>query len=133
MAGVKQFRFKNRLVSLDATVIDLFADMCPWAAFRRTKGAVKLPFTLDHDGYLPTALVITEGKRHEVTVARQQSFARGTTLVLDRGYVDFEWFARLTETGVFFVTRMKDGTAYDVVQRQAVPERHGRGIPGCGI
>src|SRR5438128_8251085 len=121
VAGAHRFRFKNKLLSLDATVIDLCAEMFPWATFRRTKGAVKLHFTLDHDGYLPTALVITEGKRHEVTVARQQSFAPGTILILDRGYVDYEWFGRLTETGVFFVTRMKEGTAYDVVKRHAVP------------
>ena len=53
VAGSKPFRFKNKLLSLDATVIDLCAEMFPWAVFRRTKGAVKLHFTLDHDGYLP--------------------------------------------------------------------------------
>jgi hypothetical protein len=116
VAGGKKFRFKNPLVSLDATVIDLCAEMFPWAAFRRTKGAVKLHFTLDHDGYLPTALVITEGKRHEVTVARQQTFAPGTILVFDRGYLDFAWFAQLTATGVFFVTRMKESMAYEAVK-----------------
>jgi Domain of unknown function (DUF4372)/Transposase DDE domain len=105
VAGSKKFRFKNKLLTLDATVIDLCAEMFEWAAFRRTKGAVKLHFTLDHDGYLPTALVITEGKRHEVTIARRQTFVPGTILILDRGYIDFAWFARLTETGVFFVTR----------------------------
>lgn len=76
VAGGKTFRFKNKLVTLDATVIDLCAEMFAWAAFRRTKGAVTLHFTLDHDGYLPTALVITEGKRHEVTVARQRPLSR---------------------------------------------------------
>ena len=50
VAGPKPFRFKNKLLSLDATVIDLCAEMFPWAVFRRTKGAVKLHFTLDHDG-----------------------------------------------------------------------------------
>jgi hypothetical protein len=121
VAGGKKFRFKNKLVSIDATVIDLCGEMFPWASFRRTKGAVKLHFMLDHDGYLPTALVITEGKRHEVTVARQQAYAPGTILVMDRGYVDFAWFAQLTETGVHFVTRLKEGTAYDVVKEQPVP------------
>jgi hypothetical protein len=124
-AGGKKFRFKNRLLSLDATVIDLCAEVFPWAAFRRTKGAVKLHFTLDHDGYLPTALVITEGKRHEVTVARQATYARGTSLVMDRGYVDFGWFAALDEAGVVFVTRLKDRTAYEVVEPRPVPTRGG--------
>jgi Transposase DDE domain len=61
----------------------------------------------------------TEGKRHEVTVARQQAYAPGTILVMDRGYVDFAWFAQLTERGVHFVTRLKEGTAYDVVKNSS--------------
>jgi hypothetical protein len=115
VAGGTKFRFKNKLVSLDATVIDLCAEMFPWATFRRTKGAVKRHGTLDNDGYLPTALVITEGTRHEVTVARQATYAPGTILIVDRGYVDFGWFATLDAAGVYFVTRLKDRTAYTVI------------------
>ena len=37
-----KFRFKNKLLSLDASVIDLCASLFDWAQFRRTKGAVKL-------------------------------------------------------------------------------------------
>ena len=40
----RKFRFKNPLLSLDATVIDLCATMFDWAKFRLTKGAVKLQF-----------------------------------------------------------------------------------------
>ena len=40
--GKKKFRFKNKLVSIDSTVIDLCLSMYDWAKFRRTKGAVKL-------------------------------------------------------------------------------------------
>lgn len=123
VAGTHRFRFKNKLLSLDATVIDLCAEVFPWATFRRTKGAVKLHFTLDHDGCLPTWMLITEGARHEITVARHQTFPPGTILVFDRGYTDFEWFAALDAAGVFFVTRLKDAVAYEVVQRHPVPER----------
>ena len=125
VAGTKKFRFKHKLLSLDATIIDLCAELFPWAAFRRTKGAVKLHFTLDHDGYLPTAMVITPGKQHEVTIARQQRFAPHTILVFDRGYVDFTWFAALEAAKVYFVTRLKAGTAYEVVERRPIPSRGG--------
>ena len=121
----KKFRFKNKLLSLDATVIELCAEMFPWATFRRTKGAVKLHFTLDHDGYLPTVLVITEGKRHETPVARQQPFAPGTILVFDRGYIDFAWFAELTAAGVFFVTRLKRNAATAWSSADAPPQHRG--------
>src|SRR6202790_3934847 len=47
----KKFRFKNKLVSLDSSTIDLCLSLFDWAKFRRTKGAVKLHLLLDHDGY----------------------------------------------------------------------------------
>jgi len=125
VAGTHKFRFKNKLLSLDATIIDLCAEMFPWATFRRTKGAVKLHFTLDHDGYLPTVLVITEGKRRETPVAQEQRFAPGTILVFDRGYLKVSWFAELTAVGVFFVTRLKTTTRYRVVSRRPVPQHRG--------
>ena len=119
----RKFRFKHKLVSLDSTVIDLCATLFDWAKFRRTKGAVKLHCLLDHDGYLPSVVVVTEGKRHDVRVARTLRFDPGTIVVMDRGYVDYAWFGRLTIEGVFFVTRLKDNALYRVVERRRPPER----------
>jgi hypothetical protein len=123
VTGRRKLRFKNKLVSLDSTVIDLCATLFDWAKFRRTKGAIKLHCLLDHDGYLPSVVVITEGKRHDVRVARTLRFDPGTIVVMDRGYVDYAWFGQLTAQGVFFVTRLKTHTAYRVVERRAVPAR----------
>ena len=64
-----KFRFKNKLFSLDATTIELCLAMFPWAKFRQTKGAVKLHTLLDHDGYLPVFVNVTDGKTHKVKVA----------------------------------------------------------------
>src|SRR5881397_529819 len=121
--GKKKFRFKNKLVSLDSTVIDLCVTLFDWAKFRRTKGAVKLHCLLDHDGYLPSVVVITEGKRHDVRVARTLRFDAGTVVVMDRGDVDYARFGQLTAQAVFFVTRLQDNTVYKVVERRVVPER----------
>src|SRR5260370_3058514 len=121
--GRKKFRFKNKLMSLDGSIIDLSVSMFDWAKFRRTKGAVKLPLLLDHDGYLPSFAVITEGKKHEVRVARQMPFAPGAILVFDRGYTDYEWFTNLTAQGVYFVTRLKENADYGVVEKREVPQR----------
>jgi hypothetical protein len=121
----KKLRFKNPLMSLDASVIDLCATMFDWAKFRLTKGAVKLHLLLDHDGYLPSFAVITEGKKHEVRVARQMRFTPGTILVFDRGYADYEWFASLIKQGVYFVTRLKENADYGVVEELAIPQRRG--------
>jgi hypothetical protein len=120
-----KFRFKNKLISMDATVIDLCATVFDWALYRRTKGAVKLHLLLDHQGHLPCYAVITEGKQHEIRVARQLHYEPGTLLAIDRGYIDYEWFADLTEQGVFFVTRMKDNADYLVIENRDLPQRKG--------
>ena len=120
--GRKRFRFKNKLVSLDGSIIDLSATMFDWAKYRRTKGAIKLHLLLDHDGYLPSFAVVTEGKHSEVAVARGLRLESGTILVIDRGYNDYEWFAEMTGDGVFFVTRMKSNTVYTVEAECEVPE-----------
>ena len=120
----KKFRFKNKLVSLDSTVIDLCVKVFDWAKFRRTKGAIKLHLLLDHDGYLPCFGVITEGKVHDVKVAWSLAFEPGTVVVDDRGYNDYRLFAKWTEEQVYFVTRMKDNALYTVVEERAVPQNH---------
>jgi hypothetical protein len=114
------FRFKNRLLTIDSTVVTLCSKMFPWATYSRQKGAVKLHFTLDHAGYLPEAMVITTGKYSELTVLRRRQYARGTILVMDRGFVDFGWFGELNQNGVVFVTRIKTDTRYEIVEHRPV-------------
>ena len=123
--GKKKFRFKNKLVSLDSTVIDLCLSMYDWAKFRRTKGAVKLHLVLDHDGYLPCFGIITDGKVADVKAAHMIHFAPGTIVVDDRGYNDYRLFAKWTDAGVSFVTRMKDKTQFEVVEEIEPPQNRG--------
>jgi Domain of unknown function (DUF4372)/Transposase DDE domain len=122
VSGKHKFRFKNKLVSIDSTVIDLCLSMYDWAKFRRTKGAVKLHLVLDHDGYLPCFGLITEGKVHDVKAAHQIGFAPDTIVVDDRGYNDYRLFAKWTDAQVFFVTRMKDNALFEVVDERQPPQ-----------
>ena len=121
VAGTHGFRFKNKLLTLDATLIELCASVFDWAQYRRTKGAVKLHLLLDHQGLLPSFALVTEGRVHESRVARSLRFEPGTIVVFDRGYADYDWFAALDADGVFFVTRLKENADYGVVERRPVP------------
>jgi hypothetical protein len=118
----RKFRFKHKLLSLDSTVIPLCLSVFDWAHYKRAKGAVKLHMVLDHDGYLPSFAVLTEGKTAYITVARQMSFAPGTMLAFDRGYADYGWWLSLTRQKVHFVTRLKDSAEYGVVEQGTVPD-----------
>ena len=119
----RKFRFKHKLLSIDSTTIALSLSMFDWAQYKRSKGAVKLHLVLDHDGYLPQYAVISDGKEADISAARKMSFAPATMLVFDRGYADYEWWLRLTQQKVYFVTRLKDNADYEVVEQRAVPEK----------
>ena len=116
----RKFRFKHKLLSLDSSVIPLCLSVFDWAHYKRTKGAVKLHMVLDHDGYLPSFAVITEGKTADITVAKKMRFEPGTMVVFDRGYSDYGWWLSLTQQKVNFVTRLKDDADYGVVEAREV-------------
>ncbi len=118
----KKFRFKNKLLTLDSTTVELCASMFDWAHFRQTKGAVKLHLLLDHDGYLPVFGHVTDGKVGDVTVAQTLDFPRGSIVAIDRGYIDYHLFTRWTREGVFFVSRLKANADIARVESRPVPE-----------
>lgn len=117
-----RFRFKNRLFSLDATTISLCLSLFPWAKFRRTKGGVKLHVLLDHDDYMPSFVKITPAKVNDHIMLKVLHFNPGSIVVADAEYNDFSVYARWTETGVYFVTRMRSNTIYEVVEDRRVPQ-----------
>lgn len=120
-----KFRFKNKLLSFDASVIDLCLSMYDWAHFRRTKGAVKLHLLLDHAGYLPEFVNISTGNVHEVNVLKTIHFQPGTIIVFDRGLVDYQQWGAWTAQGVYFVTWLKSNASYNVVKSNPItPGKH---------
>ena len=125
MAPRHNFRFKNKLISLDASTVDLCLEIFPWARFRSTKSAVKLHVGLNHDGYLPEFVKVTDGKVSDITAARSFSFPKGSIIVCDRGYNDYAWYNQLNSREVFFVTRQKRNAKYRVIERREVNKKQG--------
>ncbi|MEN5435179.1 IS4 family transposase [Sphingobacterium faecium] len=107
---------KRKVYLMDASVIPLCLSMFDWATFRSNKGAAKLHTVLDYDGCLPVFMEITDGKVHESKKANSFSFPKGSVVVVDRGYVDFQWMNVLDSKGCYFVTRSKSNMSYSVTK-----------------
>jgi hypothetical protein len=122
LGRAKRFRFKNPLLSLDSTTITLCLALFPWARYRQAKGGVKLHVLLSHEDYLPEYALLTDARQHDIRPARQISLRPGSIVVMDRGYNDFALFGKWCQEGVFWVTRMKEGTAYEVEETRDVPQ-----------
>jgi Transposase DDE domain len=43
-------------------------------------------------------------------------------VVIDRGFIDYKLFARWTDQGIYFVTRLKENADFGAYQRRTVPE-----------
>ena len=128
--GGTPFRFKNTLMSLDASVIDMSLSLFDWARCRRTTGAITLHRLLDHDGDLPSFAVITEGRTSDLTVARRMRFEPGTVLVIDRGYIDDDWFVEVwnpaKQEAIVFLT-----TTWSSARRRLPPSTRTGGRSSC--
>ena len=120
-----KFRFKNPLYAMDSTLINLCLSIFDWAVYRKKKGAIKIHQVIDVKSDIPVCLVMSEGKRHDITAARKidKMLSSDSILVMDRGYVDFKWLKSLDDRGVFFVTRAKDNMDYKVIGQHANNDR----------
>lgn len=93
--------------ALDSTTIDLCLSLFPWAKFRKRKGAVKLHTLLDLRGSIPTVILITHGKIHDIQMLDHLRKEPGAIYLMDRGYIDFARLYKIHQSMAFFVTRTK--------------------------
>ena len=119
----KRFRFKNKLLSLDSTTIALCLSLFPWARFRRAKVGVKVHVLLDHDDYMPSYVLVSEARRHDIVAARLLELNPGSIVAFDRAYNDSGLFGKWTRRGVYCVTRMKSSANYEVLEVRALARR----------
>ena len=114
----RQQQVNPEIKIIDATVIDLCASVFPWAPFQKGKGAIKLHTVLSD--LLPQCVILTDGRKHEMTVVKEVEFQRGDLLIFDRAYLDYAWLYDLHKKGVWFVSRLKANMCYEVLAKQEI-------------
>jgi len=106
----REFKFKNPLYSLDATTIQLCLNVFDWAKYRTTKGAIKIHTVLNNKTTIPELINITVGNVADITNAQAinlDCLEKESIIVFDRAFVDYEWWNKLDENEIFFVSRVK--------------------------
>jgi hypothetical protein len=111
--------------ALDSTTIDLCLSLFPWAKFRAHKGAVKLHTLLDLRGSIPSLLIITHGKVHDVHILDQLIFEPGAFYIIDRGYLDFNRLYAIHQASAFYVIRAKSNFRFKRLYSRPVDKSTG--------
>jgi IS4 transposase len=80
---------------------------------------------LDLRGSIPSLIVITHGKIHDVTILDQLTFEPGAFYIFDRGYLDFARLHKIHRGSAFFVTRAKSNFQFKRLYSQRVDKSQG--------
>lgn len=115
-----KFRFKNPLYSLDASHIDVSLSLCAWAKVHESKASIKLTVGLNHSNTIPEFVALGNGIENDMVQGRSLKFPSGSIVVFDKGYVDYQWFAEMTDEKVSFVTRLRPKTVYQVKSKNKI-------------
>lgn len=107
---------KAAVYAFDSTTISLCLELFPWAAFRRRKAAIKLHTLIDLRGNIPSFVLLSQGKMHDVKVLDHLPVEPGAFYLVDRGYLDYRRLYRLHQAAAFFVTRLKDNSRFRVAE-----------------
>ncbi len=115
----------SAVYAFDSTTISLCLELFPWAKFRRRKAAIKMHTLLDLRGNIPSFILISTGKMHDVRALDDLPVEAGAFYLLDKGYIDYGRLYALHQSCAFFVTRLKDNTQYRVIESRTVDKNTG--------
>jgi len=120
---------KDRNIKLiDSTLISLCLSMFDWAKFRTAKGGIKIHTCWDDTLMIPDVVNITQAKVHDRYGLKQLVFVKGTIVVEDRAYFDFDLMVQRISAENTFVTRIKTNTVFKTVRELDLPEHKDQDI-----
>lgn len=116
---------QDGLLLLDSTSFTLSGRGFEWAQASRTRHTqgLKLHLVYDLGRSTPVLQEITAANVNDITQAAGIPLRRGATYVFDKGYCDYNWWARFNEHDVRFITRLKRNARVALVEARAVPEQ----------
>jgi hypothetical protein len=103
---------KGNVFAIDSTTIDLFLSAFYWAAFRSTKGGIKLHTQIDLKTSIPEFILFSTASVNDMNVLDVIHFEANSFYIMDRGYIDYKRLYNIHTCGAFFVTRAKDNMDY---------------------
>src|SRR5215471_12981436 len=104
---------QSTVYALDSTMVDLCLSLFLWAKYRKRDSAIKIHTVLDLRGNIPSVVLVTQGKAHDLYLLHQLVFEPGSFYIMDRGYLDFERLHEISLAAGFFVIRAKSHTVFN--------------------
>ena len=116
----------KRLFIIDSTTISLFKSIMKCVGRKpadgKSKGGIKVHTMLNAYEEVPQLIYFTDASVHDHTFLSRISLKAHQIAVFDKGYVDYQQYARWTKDKICFVTRLKDNAVYQQVQEITISD-----------
>ena len=108
--------WEKALYMMDSTTISLFDNILKGVGRHpksgKKKGGMKVHTVMKYHVGVPMVVQLTSAAKHDHYLLKEVHLPKDSTLAMDRAYVDYAQFKRLTDEGVCYVTKMKKNLKY---------------------
>lgn len=112
-------KWMKRLQIIDSTTITLFSNLLFKGVGRhpkrgKKKGGIKVHTVIHANEGVPSDIKFTSAATNDSFMLKPTTLNKGDIMAMDRAYIDYEKFERLTQRGVIYVTKMKKSLKYTI-------------------
>lgn len=111
---------KNNLYIFDSTSIALFQEILKGSGLSKKdgkrKGGIKVHTLLNASKDVPEMILYSASAMNDTTFLKYINLPKGSVLVFDKGYRDYDTYNRFTDQEIIWVTRHRDSSVYKVTK-----------------
>ena len=109
----------KRLQIIDSRTISLFSNLIFKGVGRhpkngKKKGGIKVHTVIHANEGVPSDIKFTSAATNDSFMLKPSTLNKGDIMAMDRAYIDYEKFERLTQKGVVYVTKMKKSLKFSI-------------------
>ena len=109
----------NNLKIVDSTTISLFSDILKGVGRNpingQRKGGIKMHTMINAMEDVPCLVRFTSAATHDHTFLKELNLEKGSFVVFDKAYNDYNQYLEWTMNDIYFVTRQKDNAVYKTI------------------
>ncbi len=122
--------WEERLYIMDSTTISLFSNILKGVGRNpkhgKKKGGIKAHSVIKATENVPQLVCYTSAATHDSFMLKALQLEEGSFIALDRAYINYAEFERLTQEGVYYVCKMKSNLVYETLSDKMFVNNNGQ-------
>ncbi|MBO3100323.1 IS4 family transposase [Gelidibacter pelagius] len=116
----------KNLKIVDSSTITLFSDILKGVGRNplngKKKGGIKMHTMINAMEDVPCLIKFSSAATHDHLFLKELDLKRGSYIVFDKGYIDYQQYQKWTLDEIYFVTRQKSNARYTSLEEFDIPD-----------